>query len=129
MLSEMANIATECLRKPSTTSVWSPQLKRYVCADTAEGRAAVTETAVLTRVEHPPINRTFKFVFLWSFVGTMLFLGLCIGLSLVAGREPPPLFEKTIMASFDLAKIAVGSTLGLLGGRYLQGEPANTTPS
>jgi hypothetical protein len=129
MYSEMANIAAECVRKPRTTSVWSSQLDRYVCADTSEGRAAVADMTDRTQVAHPPINRTFKFVFLCAFFGTLAFLGLCIGLSLAAGREPPPLFEKTIMASFDLAKIAVGSTLGLLGGKYLQAGPADTAVS
>ena len=67
----------------------------------------------------PPINRTFKFIFLWSFGGTLLFVALCIGLSLAAGREPPPLFEKTIMATFDLAKIGFGRRRTPAGGKIL----------
>ena len=70
---------------------------------------------------------TFKFVFIWSFAGTLLFVGLCVVLSLVAGREPPPLFEKVIMATFDLAKIGFGAIVGLLGGKYAQGKPAGAT--
>jgi len=127
MVPEVTNIASECLRRPRATSFWSPQLKKYVSEDTDEGRAA--EQEVHTRAEHPPINPTFKFVFLWAFVGTLLFVGLCIGLSLVAGREPPPLFEKIILATFDLAKIGFGAVVGLLGGKQLQGKATNSCSS
>ena len=122
MLSELVNIASECLRKPNSTSVWSPRLKKYVCEDVDEGRVAINEHPVQAEPVPPPINRTFKFVFLWSFGGTLLFVALCICLSLAAGREPPPLFEKIIMATFDLAKIGFGAVVGLLGGKYFQGE-------
>jgi hypothetical protein len=95
--------------RPTSASVWSPQLKKYVCEDTKEGRIAIKAHPHQTQPVPPPINRTFKFVFLWSFGGTLFFVALCIGLSLAAGREPPPLFEKIIIATFDLAKIGFGA--------------------
>lgn len=122
MFSEMVNIASECLRKPGSTSAWSPQLSKYVCEDTDESRVAIAGQQVQRLAEHPPINRTFKFVFLWSFGGTLFFVVLCIVLSLLAGREPPPLFEKIIISTFDLAKIGFGAVVGLLGGKYVEGE-------
>ena len=129
MFSEVANIAAECLRRPRTTSIWSPQLEKYVCENTEEGRvAASVENRARTRAEYPPINRTFKFVFLSSFAGTLLFVALCVILSLAAGREPPPLFEKMILATFDLAQIGFGAIVGLLGGKFLEGE-SPTLPS
>jgi hypothetical protein len=127
MVPEVTNIAIECLRRPHATSFWSPQLKKYVRNNTDEGRAA--EQEVQTRAEHPPINPAFKFVFRWTFIGTLLFVGLCIGLSLVAGREAPPLLEKIILATFDLAKIGFGGVVGLLGGMQLQGKSADSYSS
>jgi hypothetical protein len=123
----MFNIANECIVKPRTESVWSGRLRKYVCEDSDEGRLAVARQSRQSHTQHPPISPTFKFVFRWSFVGTLLFVGLCIVLSLVAGREPPPLFEKVIMATFDLAKIGFGAIVGLLGAKYVDGEPSRKT--
>ena len=39
---------------------------------------------------HPPINPQFKLVFATAAAGTLLFIVLCLVLSLIAGREPPP---------------------------------------
>jgi hypothetical protein len=75
------------------------------------------------------ISRTFKLIFKWTFVGTLFFVVLCIVLSLVAGREAPPLFEKLIFATFDLAKIGFGAIVGLLGAKYVDGEPRGSTTS
>jgi hypothetical protein len=71
---------------------------------------------------HPPINPQFKLVFLTAMGGTVLFIVLCLILSLIAGRQPPPLFEKIILGFFDMAKIGFGAVVGLLGGKKLQGE-------
>ena len=71
----------------------------------------------------PVISRTFKFIFKSTFAGTLFFVVLCIVLSLAAGREPPPLFEKLILATFDLAKIGFGTIVGLLGAKWTDGEP------
>jgi hypothetical protein len=123
---EMANIANECLLKPRTRSIWSGSLRKYVCEDSEEGHLARAQQSTRNHAQHPPISPTFKFVFRWSFAGTLLFVGLCIVLSLVAGREPPPLFEKVIMATFDLAKIGFGAIVGLLGAKHVEGVSSRT---
>jgi hypothetical protein len=66
---------------------------------------------------HPPINPQFKLVFLTAVGGTALFIVLCLVLSLIAGKTPPPLFEKVIMGFFDMAKVGFGALVGLLGGK------------
>lgn len=89
--------------------------------DSPEGREALTITTPAVAAAHPPISPQFKLVFVTAAAGTLLFVVLCLVLSLVAGREPPPLFEKLIMGFFDLAKIGFGAIVGLLGGKRLQG--------
>jgi hypothetical protein len=122
MISEMTNIAAECVKKPRTTSVWSSRLNKYVCIDTDDGRDALVEQGVETRLAHPPISSTFKLVFVTAFFGTLLFAATCVVLSLAAGREPPPLFEKVVLALFDLVKIGFGAIVGLLGGVQFRGS-------
>ena len=125
MLAEMANIATECLRTPQTSSVWSVSLGRYVCRKTPEGMEALAQMSVREATAHPHIDPQFKLVFVTAIAGTILFIVLCLVLSLIAGKQPPPLFEKMIMGFFDMAKIGFGALVGLLGGKKLQGDSAN----
>jgi hypothetical protein len=125
MMKEMAQIAAECVRTPGRKSIWSPELGKYVCPDSDEGTALAgrAQQPILKEVaEHPPISPQFKLVFLTAASGTLIFIVLCLVLTLVAGKEPPPLFEKLIMGFFDLAKIGFGAVVGLLGGKKLQGE-------
>jgi hypothetical protein len=122
MIAEMANIAAECLTTPSRSSVWSTQTGRYVCVDTPEGKEALARlTARDAPSIHTPINPQFKLVFLTAVGGTVLFIVLCLVLSLIAGKQPPPLFEKVILGFFDMAKIGFGALVGLLGGKKLAG--------
>jgi len=51
---------------------------------------------------------------------TIAFIALCVILTLLAGKNPPPLYEKLVMGLIDLAKISAGTALGLLGGKRLQ---------
>lgn len=120
MIAEMANIASECLKTPRLESIWSPRLRRYVCLKSAEGREALVDQSLSIKITHMPINPQFKLVFLTAVIGTLLFIVLCLVLSLLAGKQPPPLFEKVIMGFFDLAKIGFGAVAGLLGGKKLQ---------
>jgi hypothetical protein len=128
MVSEMISIAADCLKEPNRQSVWSPQLNRYVCPDSAEGRKALiaAQTVPVTpkmrrqAERHPPINPEFKLVFLTAAGGTLLFAILCITLTFLIGKEPKPLFEKVVMGMFDLTKIGFGAVVGILGGKTLQ---------
>jgi hypothetical protein len=125
MLKEMAQDAVECFRTPGRRSVWSSELRRYVCPDSEEGKrltAREKQTIHEDILKHPPLNKMFKLVFLTAAIGTLFFITLCLVLTLLAGKEPPPLFEKMVMGFFDLAKIGFGSVVGLLGGRKLQAE-------
>ncbi|HYK00285.1 MAG TPA: hypothetical protein VE974_00925 [Thermoanaerobaculia bacterium] len=118
MSASMINIAAECL-KTGRTSVWSIHLGKYVCSDSEEGREALRDQQEVAAHAHA-INPQFKLVFLTAAGGTVLFVLLCLVLSLLAGKEPPPLFEKIIMGFFDMAKIGFGAMVGLLGGKKLQ---------
>lgn len=125
MFKEIAQDAAESFRTPGRRSVWSSELGRYVCPDSEEGQRlslAAKQTSQVDVTKHPPISPMFKLVFLTAAIGTLLFIVLCLVLTLLAGREPPPLFEKVIMGFFDLAKIGFGAVVGLLGGRKLQAE-------
>jgi hypothetical protein len=76
---------------------------------------------------HPPINPQFKLVFLTAAIGTLLFLALCVTVTLVAGKDPPPLMDKFVTTVLDLVKIGFGAIVGLLGGKVLQGEPTTSS--
>ena len=121
MITEMTNIAAECLKTPRMSSVWSARLGKYVCRETPEGKEALAQLSMRDALAHPPIDPQFKLVFETATVGTVLFIVLCLVLSLIAGRQPPPLFEKIILGFFDMAKIGFGASVGLLGGKKLQG--------
>jgi hypothetical protein len=121
MIRDILDIAGECINHPQRRAVWSPEVGRYMCPDTAEGqRVALNYQAV----QHPPIDPQFKLVFLAAVAGTVLFTVLCILLTLLAGEQLPSLLEKIVMGLFDLAKIGFGAIVGLLGGKRLDGAKA-----
>jgi|ERR1044072_582498 hypothetical protein len=128
---KMAAIAKECLTRPTKPSVWVPELGRYVCPETWEGAAALQRFSAVSRRDesHPLLAPQFKLVFLTAFTGTLLFAGICVTMTFLAGKEPHPLFEKVIMGFFDLAKIGFGAVVGLLGGKSLQGSTKGTQHS
>ena len=120
---DLAQIAVECA-KPGRESIWSPELGKYVCRDSEEGKRALLQSGrpplLYKEGQHPALGQQFKLVVLISFALTVLFLVLCVVLTLVAGKEPPPLHDKIVMGLFDLVKISTGTLLGLLGGKMLQ---------
>lgn len=121
---DLAQMAAECVRTPGQASIWSPELGEYVCPASEKGRVLLQSDrppVLHEEPQHPTIGPQFKLVFLTSVTLTFLFLILCVVLTLVAGKEPPPLYEKVVMGLFDLVKIGAGKFLGLLGGKRLQG--------
>lgn len=130
MIAEMTSVAVECLKNPRRRSVYSPKLGQYVCPDSEEGEkalAAAKDVVVTPKMKkkattHPPINPQFKLVFLTAAIGTLLFLILCVTITLIAGKEPPPLMDKFVTTVLDLVKIGFGAIVGMLGGKVLQTE-------
>ena len=128
MIHEMAETAVACVRSPGRTSVWSPKLRRYVSLDSEGGQSPASDPGVYDPqvvAAHPPISSQFNLVFLTAAIGTLLFVVVCLTLTLIAGKEPPPLFEKVIMGFFDLAKIGFGAVVGLLGEQF---RPRSMSP-
>ena len=122
MLKDMAVIATECIRNPDRRAIWSPELRKYVCPDTEEGQGVRLDPASRS---NPPINPQFKLVFVTAAGGTLLFISLCIVLTLAAGASPPDLMTEVIRGLFSLTQIGFGAVIGLLGGKRLGGGGGN----
>ena len=123
IIKDMAHIASECLKRPRGTSIWSPDMNRYVCPESEDGEALLVRTqppVLQEEPEHPTLSKEFKLIFVGTLTLTVLFLALCVALTLLAGKESPPLHEKLVTGLFDLVKIGAGTFLGLLGGRRLQ---------
>jgi len=118
-------VAVECFKHPWYKSFWSSKRRRYICP---EGEKLERETVVeeIKGSRKPEISAQFKLVFLTSAIGTLLFIALCVVLTLAAGKEPPTLLQEVIRGLFDLAKIGFGAIVGLLGGQALQSEKSNS---
>jgi hypothetical protein len=126
MLSEMANVAAECIKHPTRPSVWVPQLGCYVCPDSEEGQRASASAEMLGMSNSPRaaqssrIDTQFKLVFIASAVGTLFFVVICVALHLYTDGQPPPALAKLIDGLLDMAKIGFGAVVGLLGGKVLK---------
>ena len=126
MLKEMAKIAAECVKSPRKVSVWVPELHRYVCADASDpdqSRAAVHHVPREARTLDP----RFKLVFVTAAIGTLFFTTVCVTITLLAGKNEPPLLERIVMSFADLAKIGFGAIVGMLGGKALDSPDAMAT--
>jgi hypothetical protein len=122
MLSEMTNIAEECLKNPRRISVWSASEGKFICPESVSARTTEVIQAPPAAVAAQPtarISPVFKLVFLTAAVGTGFFLILCVSLHLITDGAPPPLMEKLIQGMFDLVKVGFGAIVGLLGGKAL----------
>lgn len=124
MIGTMKDVAVECLKHPSRSSVWEPRSRRYLCPRSEEfARTVQLISAETPRVvrdsSRPPIDPRFKLIFLTSAVGTLLFMGICVALHLLTDGQPPPAMGKFIDGLFDLVKIGFGAVVGLLGGKAL----------
>jgi hypothetical protein len=118
---EFVDVAAECFKHPSYKSFWSPRRKRFVCPEAEKSeRFDVSDELDDKGSNKSPINAQFKLVFITSALGTLLFIVLCVVLTLAAGREPPTLLQEIIRGLFDLAKIGFGAIVGLLGGQVLR---------
>src|SRR5262245_47898126 len=107
MISEMRKVAVECLANPTRHAVWSAELGQYVCPKTPEGREELLKLLATQRAGQgvrvpPPINPQFKLVFLTAAVGSAFFTILCVSVSVLAGRDAPPLLIDVIRALVDL---------------------------
>jgi hypothetical protein len=119
MISEMANVARECLTTPTRDSIWSLRLQRYVCIDTLEGQQALRDhdQSPGEALAHPALGRDFKLIVVVAIVATLVFASLCVVLTFLSGREPAPLFDRMMTWLMDGVKVTGGAVLGLLGGR------------
>jgi len=94
---------------------------KYLPPDKKEGQGVRLDYGSF---QHPPISKEFKLVFVTAAGGTLLFILLCVGLTLAAGRQPPDLMTELIHGLFSLTQVGFGAVVGLLGGKQLQGDGA-----
>ncbi|MBZ9600487.1 hypothetical protein [Phyllobacterium chamaecytisi] len=125
MIGEMAAVVKQCIKSPSRLSIWSETLGKYVCTDDPEFSVALTDLANGKSTNHPPINSTFKLVFLTAAAGTVLFTAICVTVHLVQGDQMPDTMEKMLSSMLDMAKIGFGAIVGLLGGQAMRGLGEN----
>ena len=118
--SDIIAIARECVQKPGRVSIWSSKQGKYVCTRDPRFQQVLAEQTVEVAAADPPLGSAFKLVFTTAAAGTFLFVAICVVTTLIAGKEPPPLLEKTITSLFDLAKIGFGAVVGLLGAQVLK---------
>ncbi len=116
----IANVATECIRRPGQPSLWLESEGRYVCPDEAEAYARAQKTHA--RAETPPrprLDPRFKLVFLTAMGGTILFTLICVVLHLAKTGKPPEEGKELIEGMLTMAKVGFGAIVGLLGGKAL----------
>ncbi|MEM8871920.1 MAG: hypothetical protein AAGB10_16900 [Pseudomonadota bacterium] len=116
LFARMFSVAKECARRPKDRSIWSESDKRWFCPGDPGYQELV---ASLGGSEAPSISPEFKLVFVTASIGTLMFLLICVALTLTANRTPPPLTEQLIKGLFSLVQIGFGAICGLLGGKAL----------
>lgn len=130
MISEMANIAAECVKHPARPSILVSELGPYVCPDSQEGQRVLAETQHMPNSsralpQSSRIDPQFKLIFITAAAGTLLFVMICVGLHLYTDGQPPPALAKLIDGLLDMAKIGFGAAVGLLGGKALQKDESS----
>jgi len=81
-----------------------------VCPDSDDGKRAIENAKPLRAPSGSGVNPQFKLVFLTATGGTLFFVLLCLAITIIAGRDPPPFWEKLAMSFFDLGKIGFGAS-------------------
>jgi hypothetical protein len=130
MISEMANIAAECVKHPTMTSILVPESGHYICPDSQEGQRVLAaiqnmQNSSQALTQSSRIDPQFKLVFITAAAGTLLFVVICVGLHLYTDGQPPPALAKLIDGLLDMAKIGFGAAVGLLGGKVLQKDQSS----
>ena len=118
-MQDMVLIAKECIQHPNRRAVWSPELRSYICPETAKRSSVALDPR---SISHPSISKEFKLVFFAPFFGAILFISLCVILTLTAGREAPSLTVEVTRGLFSMAQVGFGAIVGLLGGRRLNSK-------
>jgi hypothetical protein len=120
LIRSMAAVATECVKSPGRTSIWSKKAGKYVCSKDPEYREATHQQTAEVSLEHPPINQTFKLVFLTSAFGTVFFTGLCLVVHWATGGVMPTATQKLVDGMLSMAQIGAGAVFGLLGAQGMK---------
>jgi hypothetical protein len=119
---KMVQVAAECIKRPRQHAVWHPERGEYLSRD-PEKVAGVEPGASRQPVDRPetppPLSSQFKLVFVSALGGILLFVLICVVVTLASGRELASAEEKLVQGLFDLAKIGFGSVVGLLGSKAL----------
>jgi hypothetical protein len=120
IIQAMAETAVECARTPGYLSIWSPSLGRYVCQRDPEYPKAKSENGIIGSVDRPTISAAFKLVFLTAAGGTLLFVVICVLLTVIVRNSEPNLIKELNDALLDPVKVGFGAVVGLLGGQNLK---------
>jgi hypothetical protein len=116
----MVETALECARTPGYTSVWSPNLRRYICERDPEYKSAKSAQSISGDKTHHSIGSAFKLVFIITSSITFLCLMLCGFIAVFAFHDKPDLAQDLVRALITFIGTGLGAIVGLLGGQNLR---------
>ena len=130
MITEMVNVAVECVQHPKRASVWAPELGRHICSDSEESKTSLAEEQRIA-VSHPARKRVQEH----SRIDPSVRACACDRCSRHITIHPPLCSTNMVQRGryaygsreagnglFDIARIGFDAVVGLLGGKVLQGE-------